>query len=206
VVGVAYEAKLYALQVCDTAGYCYSDAMAKGIEDARYGPDGNKLTTSDNARVISMSISGPSSFGSAFETQMQNAYSEGLVLVAASGNEGTDVGYPARYAEFIAVGATDSSNIVPWWSNRGSTLELVAPGVSVYSTYKGDNYATMSGTSMATPHVSGVVALMFAKNPSLTPAQVRTILHNTATDLGAAGWDVVTGYGLLNAFAAVIAS
>jgi subtilisin len=135
-------------------------------------------------------------------------------LVAAAGNEGTSTpDYPAAYHEVISVGAIDSSGNVPGWSNRNP--ELVAPGVDILSTYIGGSYATLSGTSMATPHVAGTVALIQASRlannlPLLPPGNetdmdsttVRGILHLTAISLGSNG--DLYGYGCVNASAAVL--
>lgn len=202
VIGVSHEARIYALQVCNAEGLCYADAIMKGIEDSRFGKDGLLATKDDNAKVISMSFGGELPFGSAFEEEIKKAYSEGIILVAAAGNNGASLLYPAAYNEVIAVGAIDENNSVPEWSAKGAALELVAPGVNVYSTYKSRSYATLSGTSMAAPHVSGSVALMLSLDQSLSPQQVRDILRLTATDIYDAGFDSVSGHGLVNAYAA----
>ena len=215
VVGVAPEAKLYALQVLRPSGTGYADDITKGVEDARYGPDGI-LATGDEANIISMSLGGPSPLGTAFEYQMITAYSERIVLVAAAGNDGTEsIDYPAAYPEVIAVGATDQNNVRASFSDYGADLELVAPGVDVLSTYKGDSYAYGSGTSMSTPHVSGTVALMLTTTPDAydldhngiwSPDEIRNKLHATSTDLGTPDWDKYYGYGLVNALGAVTQS
>jgi len=107
--------------------------------------------------------------------------------------------YPARYDSVIAVGATDQSNNRAYFSNFGSALDIVAPGVSILSTLPGDRYGTMSGTSMATPHVSGTAALILENNPSLSVEQVRARLYSTADDLGTRGLDRYYGWGLVDA-------
>lgn len=139
--------------------------------------------------------------------------------MAAAGNEGSaSPTYPAAYPEVVAVGAIDKNGDVPGWSNRNP--EVTAPGVDILSTYPDDAYATLSGTSMATPHVSGVVALIQAVRlsngrPLLPPGggtdtgtfdTVRGILHTTATDMGAGGYDKLYGYGVVNASRAVEAA
>ena len=206
VVGVAPSATLYMVKVCNLSGICYVDDMAAALEDARLGPDG-LAGTGDEADIVSMSIGG-TALGAVFESQMQQAYAAGITLVAAAGNDGQSNGidYPAKYPEFIAVGAIDSTSVIASFSDRGPELEVVAPGVSVYSTIRGSSYGYLSGTSMATPHVSGVIALMKARNHSLTPLQIRNILHSTSFDLGATGFDNMYGYGLVDAQAAVQAS
>ncbi|OHB76366.1 MAG: hypothetical protein A2Z25_12675 [Planctomycetes bacterium RBG_16_55_9] len=127
----------------------------------------------------------------------------GIIVVAAAGNDYRNrrgreldtVDYPARYDSVIAVGAIDRMDTKAYFSSTGSTLELVAPGVSIYSTYNGGSYTIMSGTSMAGPHVAGVAALILA-GPG---GDVRTVLQETAEDLGDAGRDSWYGCGLVNA-------
>jgi hypothetical protein len=126
-------------------------------------------------------------------------------LVASAGNSGNppgkgdNISYPAAYDSVIAVAAIDQSDKRASWSSTGSELELAAPGVDIYSTYKGGGYDTLSGTSMASPHVAGTAALVWAKNPTWSNDAVRTQLQNTADDLGATGWDSKYGHGLVDA-------
>jgi subtilisin len=149
------------------------------------------------------------SFGSSVSSQLLEdecsyAYNAGIVLVAAAGNSGpgTDtIGYPAHYSTVIAVGATDSNDVIAYFSSTGSSLSVVAPGVSIYSTYKGNTYATLSGTSMACPHVAGTVALILSKNNALSPSDVKTLLETTAVGIGTVP-NSVYGYGRINTLAA----
>ncbi len=135
------------------------------------------------------------------------ARSKGKSVVAAAGNSGgAGISIPGCISKVITVGAVDDSNVVTSWSGKGKSLELVAPGVTILSSWIGGGYESASGTSMATPHVSAVVALMKQKISSLTPDQVTSKLTSTATDLGKAGYDTSYGYGLVNALAAVNAS
>jgi subtilisin family serine protease len=106
----------------------------------------------------------------------------------------------------ITVGAVDSKDKVKTWSGKGLSLDLVAPGVNILSTWLNGRYATASGTSMATPIVSGVIALMKQKNPLLSVDDVYSKLITTAKDLGKVGFDTASGYGRVNALAAVNAS
>jgi hypothetical protein len=128
-------------------------------------------------------------------------------LVAASGNGSCSncVIYPAAYTEVVAVSCTTSVKKSCTFTSKGSQVELAAPGYQVLSTYNaGDNaYATMSGTSMSTPHVSGVAALVWSYVPALTGQGVRSVLQSTAGDLGALGKDKEFGYGLVDARAAL---
>lgn len=137
-----------------------------------------------------------------------------IVIVAAAGNDGrSSLHYPARYPEVIAVGSINEDQRRSSFSNYGSDLDLVAPGafgpdagggfLGLISTFPGDQYGPLPGTSMAAPLVAGVAALIRAVNPGLSAAEVRAILSETATDLGDPGRDDQFGYGLVNAEAAV---
>jgi subtilisin family serine protease len=159
------------------------------------------------ADVINMSLSGPG-FSQYEKEAVAYAASRGVILVAAIGNtnEGTPldaVRYPAAFAEVIAVGSVDSRDQLSGFSVRGrgaQTVELLAPGENIYSTYTGGVYANGgSGTSYAAPLVSGLAALLKGQNPRLKAAEIRQLLRDTADDLGAAGRDPLYGFGLINA-------
>jgi hypothetical protein len=138
---------------------------------------------------------------------LQKAYQAGIVLVAGAGNTG-DQGIilaPARFEPVIAVGATDSTNARASFSGTGSTLELMAPGVGILSTSRGGGYNSGSGTSLSTPYVTGLAALLIASGVT-DNVKVRQILQTTATDLGPPAWDSWYGYGLANAAEAVAAA
>jgi len=192
VVGAAPAANLYAIKVLNAAGSGYLSDVIEGIDWA----------ISKNIKVINMSLGCDCNIQSLHDAVIR-AKNAGVVVVAAAGNSATNpVIYPAAYPEAIAVSATDSSDQLASWSARGPEIDLSAPGVSIYSTYKGTGYATLSGTSMASPHVAGSAALVLFKNPGFTPDQVLAALESTATDLGDAGFDNLFGFGLVNAFAA----
>jgi len=198
VIGVAPEASLYALKVLDArGGGSYSDVIA-AIQWA----------VDHSMRIASMSLGG-SFYSEALETACKNAYEAGVLLVAAAGNSGNrsgkgdNVTYPARFDSVIAVAATDTRNRRASWSSTGPAVELAAPGVNIYSTLLNGRYGTMSGTSMACPHVSGAAALVMAAHPGLPADGVRQQLDGTAMDLGVSGRDPWYGYGLVNAFRAV---
>jgi len=194
-VGVAPHAQIYALKVCSSSGSCPSSAIAAAIDWA----------ASNGMDVASMSLGG--SYSSAVDQAGQSAYAAGVLLVAASGNDnGQPVSYPAANEEFIAVGATDSNDNIASFSNVGSNQELVAPGVNIRSSLPNNQYAAWSGTSMATPHVSGVAAMVKSANPNLSNVEIRNILTSTAEDLGTAGRDNTYGFGLVDTEAAVAAA
>jgi subtilisin family serine protease len=190
VVGVAPGVSLYAVKVLDRRGSGSLTWVINGINWA----------VQNDMDVISMSLSTDSDY-SQLKTACQNAYNAGIVIVAAAGNDGSKVDYPAAYSTVVAVSATDSNDNIASFSNRGSEIEVAAPGVSIPSTWKDGAYNTISGTSMACPHVTGVAALILDSNPSSSVTSVRTALHN-AEDLGTTGWDQYYGFGLVDAVAA----
>ena len=197
--------------------------VAKVFSAAGSGSTSTILTAFDwaidnKARVISLS-GGSTIHSDSMTLAINNIVSKGIVPVISAGNNGgnpSTMGCPGDELNAISVGATDSSDIIAYFSSRGPVTlggqtytkpDVSAPGVNVISTYqiaKGTGgYTTMSGTSMATPHVSGLVALMLSKNPALTPAQVKQNLENTANDLGTAGKDTTYGSGRVDANKAV---
>jgi subtilisin family serine protease len=105
---------------------------------------------------------------------------------------------PAAMSGVLAVGATNYNDEIAYYSNYGSALDVAAPGDQVYSTLPGGTYGHESGTSMASPHVAGLAALLFSYMPSLSNTQVSNIIEETADDFGAAGWDQFYGYGRIN--------
>lgn len=185
---------LYSVRVGDKSGNLTSSACANGIQ----------WCADNKINVVSMSW-GNQTLVAEIQNACKHADSCGCLLVSASGNDGkTPMNYPAALAEVIAVGATDSNNAVASFSDYGSQMSLVAPGVNITSTVPFGEYQTgWSGTSEACPQVSGTAALVWSANQTLTNHEVRAILDSTATDLGTAGWDQYYGYGKLNVFAAV---
>uniref|UniRef100_A0A7C4GFN9 Peptidase S8/S53 domain-containing protein n=1 Tax=candidate division WOR-3 bacterium TaxID=2052148 RepID=A0A7C4GFN9_UNCW3 len=111
--------------------------------------------------------------------------------------------YPAALAECVCVGAIDTASKLAWFSNYGTAQELVAPGVDVFATGTGGTYVSANGTSMATPQVSGVAALILGVDGSLSASRVRAILAVSAIDMGRPGRDATYGYGLVNAWRAL---
>lgn len=201
VVGAAPLADLYAVKVLNRNGSGFLSDVIEGIQWA----------VASGMQVINMSL-GSSSDVQSMHDAVIGAYNAGVVVVAAAGNSGGAVSYPAAYPEVIAVSATDQNNNLASFSSRGPEVDLAAPGVSIYSTYKGTGYATLSGTSMAAPHVAGAAALVLNTPVGAydadadgvwDPAEVKNKLQSTATDLGDVGLDNLYGYGLVNAYQAV---
>ena len=193
VIGTAPEAYLWAVKVLDRNGSGYVSDVIDGITWAM----------NNGMQVVNISL-GTASDIQAMHDAVDAAYVAGVVIVAAAGNSGdgdgstNEVIYPAKYSSVIAVAATASDDSTPTWSSEGEEVELAAPGVSIRSTWNDGLYNTISGTSMASPHVAGVVALMLGAGV-LSPAEVRAALQATADDLGATGHDNFYGYGLVDA-------
>jgi thermitase len=123
----------------------------------------------------------------------------GSVIVAAAGNDGdSTVNYPAGYAEAVSVAATDNADHRASFSNANADVEIAGPGVNVLSSYNDGGYRQLSGTSMATPHVAGVTAVLWQLNASSTAAQIRSKLDAAVDDIGAAGRDTSFGFGRVN--------
>lgn len=150
--------------------------------------------------IISMSLGG-GGFSSAGDNAVNYAYTRDVLVVAASGNDGAanGVGYPAAYTNAIAVGALESNYNQASYSNGGDQMEISAGGSNVQSTYNSNDasYDSLSGTSMATPHVAGALALAKSCDPTISAPALRQLMHNTAQDLGPSGWDSDFGYGLI---------
>ena len=154
---------------------------------------------SQGARVISMSLGGGAS--TTLQQAVASAWNNGngAVIVAAAGNDGdATLNYPAAYAEVVSVAATDSADALASFSNANADVEVAAPGVNVLSTVRGGGYATLSGTSMATPHVSAVAGVLRQLFPSDSAAAIRSRLDAAVHDLGPAGRDASFGFGRVN--------
>ena len=138
---------------------------------------------------------------------IQAATDAGIVFVAAAGNDSsnndTTASYPANYPNVISVGSFTSAGARSSFSNYGvKSVHVTAPGSNILSTYKGGKYTTMSGTSMATPHVAGIVGLFLSQEPNLTPAQVLERLVNTSTKTSKLATSSLSG-GRIDAYRAL---
>ena len=153
------------------------------------------------AKVISMSLGGPASrtLAEAAKTAYARGGRSGSLLVAAAGNDGDGTTeYPAGLDQVVSVAATDATDNVAPFSNQNPDVEVAAPGVDILSAKLGGGYVRMSGTSMATPHVAGAVALLWGQVPSATAAAIRRRLDAAVDDLGAPGRDPAYGYGVVD--------
>jgi subtilisin family serine protease len=192
VAGMA-QAQLMAVKVMNDSGEGTDSYVASGI---RWAVD-------NGADIITMSL-GVDGMSTTLNNMINYASNHGVVMVAASGNSGSSViSYPAAYPKVIAVGAVDSIGKRASFSNYGNDLDVMAPGVSIFSTQAGASYQQLSGTSTAAPFVAGLAALMLTVNPALTPEDVGDIINSTAQDISIVGHDPSTGWGIIDAFAAV---
>jgi thermitase len=157
------------------------------------------------AKVISMSLGGGASttLKNAVDYAWKSGGANGSVLVAAAGNDGNStLNYPAAYPNVVSVAATDRKDARASFSNANADVEIAAPGVDITSTWNNGAYNTISGTSMATPHVSGVAAVIRARYPTASAAQIVAKLDGAVDDLGAPGRDTSYGFGRVNLFQA----
>jgi subtilisin family serine protease len=185
VVGVAPKARLYAVKVLNKKGSASLTSIIKGLVWAG----------KNNMQVANMSLGAP--IGSIFMRLAVNyAISHGVVIIAAAGNSGGSVGYPAAYDDVIAVSASDNHDKIADFSSRGSKVEFIAPGVAVYSSVPGGGYDTFSGTSMATPHVTGLAALAVSLGANGVDG-VRSSLRRAAKSIGLPRDQ--EGYGMIDA-------
>jgi subtilisin len=192
VIGVSTSATLHAAKVLDESGSGYASDVAAGITWA----------ADQGCDVGSISL-GSRRSSSVIKDACTTAFQNGVLLIAAAGNEGpskNSVGYPAAYQDCIAVSATDMNDTLPRWSSRGSEVELAAPGVDILSTYHDGGYLSLSGTSMACPHVSGAGGQLMANG--YTNTEARQQLRDTAEDIGLPSGE--QGYGLLDVENAVL--
>ena len=173
VSGIAWSVKIMALKFMDSTGSgMLSDAVA-AIDYAR----------ANGAKIINASWGG-GGFSSALQSAITRFQNAGGIFVAAAGNESsnnaTTASYPANYTGVISVAASTSSDTLASFSNYGTNVDIAAPGQNILSTIPGNRYASYSGTSMASPHVAGALALLWGQAPSLTASQlISTVMSNT---------------------------
>jgi subtilisin family serine protease len=193
VTGIAPGAQVMPIKVLDKYGNGWYSDIAAGIV---YAVD-------NGARIINLSLGGEID-SAVLREPIEYAQAHNVLIVAATGNTNSSVLYPAAYPNVLAVAATDQSDQRAAFSNFGPEVDVAAPGVDIYSTWPWvTGYFTKSGTSMATPHVSGAAALVWSYWPGLTADQVANDITQTATDVGSIGWDVFTGWGRIDVFRAV---
>ncbi|MCR2807491.1 S8 family serine peptidase [Paenibacillus soyae] len=200
VAGILWNAKLMPVKALDEWGDGTEEDLGEGILYA----------VKNGAKVIVLSV-GLHRHSPYMQDIVQYAENKGVVLIAASGNDGVSMGgkaavkYPAAYPTVLAVGGAGSDGKADARSNAGTELDLIAPW-HVYTTAVGGGYHQEEGTSLAAPQAAAAAALILAKHPDFKPYQVRELLRQTAKDVGAAGVDEASGYGMLRLDQAVTAS
>ncbi len=197
--GVAPDSSLMAAKVLDSNGSGFTSDVASGID----------WCVANGADVINLSLGSDVLFTGTCDSNLDaiavnNAVAAGVIVAVASGNDGAlnAVSSPACASNAIAVGAVNDFDGRTPFSNEGPQLDVVAPGAPVTSLnapINGGGFVTFQGTSMATPHVAGLAALILDANPTLTPTQVRSAIQNNALDLGVAGFDTLYGNGRIQA-------
>ncbi|WP_028549243.1 S8 family peptidase [Paenibacillus sp. UNC451MF] len=193
VAGMSWYNRIMPVKVLDQSGAGSTYSVAQGIIWA----------TDHGAKVINMSL-GNYADANFLHDAIRYAYDHDVVLIAASGNDNTATpGFPAAYPEVFAVAATDANKNKASFSNYGDYIDVAAPGVSIASTYPHNQYAALSGTSMASPHVTALAALIRSVNPELKNTEVMQIMRDTAQDIGPKGKDSYFGSGLIDVVAAL---
>lgn len=192
-VGIAPECNLISIKVLGDTGSGLSSWIAAGIDEA----------VASGADVISMSL-GSDAPDARIKAAVDRALAKGVIVVAAAGNSGpreNTVGWPGAFPGVVCVAAVDREGKIANFSSRGRTVVVAAPGVAIRSAYPGDRFATMSGTSMATPYVAGCAALYVsacrASGFSPKPEDFLAALAETSKDAGPTGRDTAYGFGFL---------
>jgi major intracellular serine protease len=190
VVGIAPKCKLLICKVLDADGSGSFDGIIKGMEYARKWRGAN----GERVRIMNLSLGGSFDLPDLHEA-VKKAVHDDICVVVASGNEGDgdeksmEHGFPGRYNECIQVAASDEKNKLAVFSNNNLEIDVIAPGVNILSTYPKSSYARLSGTSMATPHISGILALVINMGEKkfkrkLTEAEIFALLVSTCVPLG----------------------
>ncbi|QGQ93490.1 peptidase S8 [Paenibacillus psychroresistens] len=190
--GIAWTPRIMPVKALDNEGTGDEERLGAGIS---YAVD-------HGARIVLLSL-GLNKFSAYLSGVVEKAEKQGVLLIAASGNEGESVKYPAAYASVLAVGGVKPNLVAEERSNYGIELDVVAPW-NVYTTAKGGGYERQEGTSMAAPQVAAACALLWTKYPTMSPAEIRNMIRQTAQDIGPKGWDEHTGYGLLRTDLALV--
>ncbi|WP_339284979.1 S8 family peptidase [Paenibacillus sp. FSL R5-0486] len=175
-IGVAPRSLIYPVKAFDHNGSAYVSDIVLGID----------WCVRNKVDIINMSF-GMKTRSKALLDVVNRAYHAGIVIVASSGNDGKrrSIDYPARYPQTISVGATDKNRRIASFSNRGAYVDVYAPGDKIVSSWVQGKHHEMSGTSMATSHVSGAIALLLSKHPGLSPSEIKTLVKRATIPLRA---------------------
>lgn len=196
IAGMMWGGKLLPVKALDNTGSGTTYSVAQGIIWA----------VDQGAKVINLSL-GNYADAQFLHEAIKYAYDRDVVIVAATGNDNTErPGYPAAYPEVLSVSATDYNLNRASFSNYGDYIDVMAPGESIASTYPDNQYAALSGTSMASPHVAALAGLIRSINPELNNKEVMEIIRNNVIDLGDSGRDKYYGYGQVDVYAALEAA
>ncbi|UCZ54876.1 S8 family peptidase [Bacillus shivajii] len=188
VAGVSWNNPILAVKVLDDRAEGNSMSIAKGI---RWAVD-------NGAKVLNLSL-GDSHDSEMMHEAVRYAYNNDVVMIAASGNDNVETPmYPAAYEEVLTVAATDPHEERAFFSNYGHHIDVSAPGEHIPSTYLGNEFVMMSGTSMAAPHVAGLAGLIRSVDPDLSNEEVYDLIRRTCDDLGEEGVDPYFGHGKIN--------
>lgn len=166
-----------------------------GTGDEEHLGEGINYAVAHGAHIVLLSL-GLNKFSTYLSDVVEKAEAQGVLLIAASGNEGDAIKYPAAYATVLSVGGVTTNHKVDLDSNYGSELDIVA-NWNVYTTAIGGGYERQEGTSMAAPQVAAACALLWSKYPEMKPAQIRNMIRQTAEVMDGKGWDEHSGYGML---------
>lgn len=174
VVGVAPTTELFIVKAFDKEGSASLSDIIEGLD----------WCIKNKVRVVNMSFSASES-NEALYRAIKATDAAGIIMIAAAGNDGkgNSVNYPAKYAETVAVSAINKSDSIANFSSYGPEVNITAPGENIRSTYLRGSYKALSGTSMATPHVSGVIALVLREKPNLTVKDIRKLLNQSTEKL-----------------------
>lgn len=188
VAGMSWFNPILPVKVLDSSGSGSTYAVAQGV-----------IWAADHgAKVINLSL-GNYADAQFLHDAIRYAFNKDVVIIAAAGNDNTErPSYPAAYPEVLAVAATDANKNKASFSNYGDHIAVSAPGVSIASTYPNNQYAALSGTSMASPHVAALAALIRSANPELKNTEVLDVLRRSAKDIGPSGKDKYYGYGQID--------
>jgi uncharacterized protein YjdB len=188
ITGVAPNVELFAVKVLNNAGSGNLQDILEGLDWA----------VSNGMNIINLSL-GSTEYSPLFEQMINEANNKGVLIVAASGNDGIDkpVKYPAKFNQVIAVSAVNQSLTISQFSQIGNEIDFAAPGENILSTYNLGNYEYKSGTSQSTAHVTGMFALLKEKYPNIPNSELKSLLGRNAWDLGDIGQDPYYGSGLI---------
>lgn len=194
VAGVAWRNPILPIRVADTSGYAYFSTIAQGLAWA----------ADHGARVMNVSFASVAG-SSAIRAAAQYVHDRGGLVIAAAGNCGCD-DPTVENPYMLSIAATDGTDQRAGFSSRGSYVDLAAPGTGIWTTFPGGGSGIAAGTSISSPIVAGVVALMWSVNPALSPDDIVLILEETALDLGTSGHDTSFGFGRIDASRAILAA